>query len=87
MSGKTGQLRHGLAIVPPRTETPPSPCDLEPLLTAEQVAGILAVRVKRVYELGIPSVRLSVRTLRWRRADVMTWLAARSGSNEPIQAA
>jgi len=51
---------------------------LEPLLTADQVARYLGVRPKRVYELGIPSVRLAVRTLRWRRADVEAWLTERS---------
>ena len=51
--------------------------DLEPLLTAEQVAGMLAVRPKRVYELGIPCVRISTRSLRWRRSDLEAWLASR----------
>ena len=59
-------------------DPPGPPADLERLLTAEDVAAILAVRPKRVYELGIPSVRLAVRTLRWRRIDVEAWLAART---------
>ncbi len=54
------------------------PADPEPLWTAEQVARYLGVRPKRVYELGIPSMRLAVRTLRWRRGDVEAWLAART---------
>lgn len=53
------------------------PTDLEPLLTAEQVAHILGVRPKRVYELGIPCVRLSARSLRYRRADVVSWIEGR----------
>jgi len=51
--------------------------DLEPLLTAEQVAAILGVRPKRVYELGIPCVHLSVRSLRYQRADVVSWIEGR----------
>lgn len=57
----------------------PSPAaDPEPLWTAERVARYLGVRPKRVYELGIPSVRLAARTLRWRRGDVEAWLEART---------
>jgi predicted DNA-binding transcriptional regulator AlpA len=51
----------------------------EPLLTAAQVARILAVRPKRVYELGIPAVRISVKALRWRRSDLEAWLEQRRG--------
>jgi hypothetical protein len=51
---------------------------IEPLLTAAEVARILAVRPKRVYELGIPSVRLSEKCLRWRRSVVLAWLEART---------
>ena len=51
---------------------------LEPLLTAADVASILSVRPKRVYELGIPAVRLSEKTLRWRRSAVQTWLDQRT---------
>lgn len=47
------------------------------LLTAEQVAAILGVRPKRVYELPLPQVRVSERTLRWCRSDVMAWIAER----------
>ena len=47
------------------------------LLTAGQVATILCVRAKRVYELGIPAVRISERALRWRRRDVTDWIEAR----------
>ena len=50
------------------------------LLDAAQVAVILGVRLKRVYELGIPHVRLSSRTLRWRRADVLEWIEGRRSS-------
>jgi predicted DNA-binding transcriptional regulator AlpA len=51
---------------------------LEPLLTAAEVARILGVRVKRVYELGVPAVRLSEKCLRWRPSAVQTWLESRS---------
>jgi predicted DNA-binding transcriptional regulator AlpA len=51
---------------------------LEPLLTAADVARILGVRPKRVYELGIPAVRLSEKCLRWRGSDVQAWLQDRT---------
>jgi predicted DNA-binding transcriptional regulator AlpA len=51
--------------------------DLEPLLTAEQVAQILGVRPKRVYELTIPRVCLSERAFRWRRSAVLRWIEER----------
>jgi predicted DNA-binding transcriptional regulator AlpA len=50
----------------------------EPLLTAAEVAKILAIRTKRVYELGIPAVRLSEKCLRWRRSAVDVWLESRT---------
>jgi predicted DNA-binding transcriptional regulator AlpA len=50
---------------------------LEHLLTAREVAHILGVREKRVYELGIPMVRLSERSLRWRPTDVRRWIEER----------
>ncbi len=51
---------------------------MEPLLTVAQVARVLGVRPKRVYELGVPAVRISERSLRWRRADLEAWIASRS---------
>jgi len=50
---------------------------LEPLLTVAEVARILGVRPKRVYELGIPAVKLSERSLRWRPSQVAAWLQRR----------
>ncbi len=50
---------------------------LDSLLTAKEVAVILGVRPKRVYELGIPAVRVSARTLRWRPCDVVEWIGKR----------
>ncbi len=47
------------------------------LLTAREVGAILGVRPKRVYELGIPTVRISARTLRWRPCDVVEWIGKR----------
>ncbi len=49
----------------------------EPLLTVKDVARMLSVPVKRVYELGIPAVRLSARALRWRLSDVQQWIDRR----------
>jgi hypothetical protein len=53
---------------------------LEPLLTAAEVGRILGVRPKRVYELGIPAVRISERSLRWSRLDLETGIAERRGA-------
>ena len=47
------------------------------MLTAPEVADILKVRPKRVYELCIPAVRLSDRTLRWRLSSVRKWIEER----------
>ena len=49
----------------------------EPLLTVKDVARMLNVPFKRVYELGIPAVRLSARSLRWRLSDVQQWIERR----------
>ncbi len=57
---------------------PPDPA-LEPLLTATDVGRILGVRPKRVYELGIPAVRISERSLRWSRLDLERWIIERKG--------
>ena len=51
----------------------------EPLLTAVQVARIVGVSPKRLYELGIPAVRISERALRWRPSTVSAWIAQREG--------
>jgi predicted DNA-binding transcriptional regulator AlpA len=53
---------------------------VEELLTAQEVAQILGVRVKRVYELGIPSIRLSERALRWRPSTLARWIEERTRS-------
>ena len=47
--------------------------DREALLTASQVATLLRIARKRVYELDIPVIQLSRRTLRWMVADVLEW--------------
>ena len=59
-----------LAIVPTAPST-------EPLLTVKEVATILNVPFKRVYELDIPAVRIAARSLRWRRSDVQQWIERR----------
>lgn len=51
--------------------------DPEPLLTAEEVAEILQVPRKSVYELGIPRVRIGERRVRWRPADVREFIQRR----------
>ena len=49
----------------------------EQLLTAKEVAAFMGVNEKRVYELGIPVIRISERSLRWRRSDVVKWIEER----------
>ncbi len=68
-----------LALVKPGSEllSPVTEVDLDPLLTAAQVAKVLSVRPKRVYELGIPSVKLSERSLRWRPSQLAAWIHER----------
>jgi predicted DNA-binding transcriptional regulator AlpA len=51
----------------------------EKLLTAAQAAVIVGVSPKRLYELGIPSVRISERSLRWRPSTLAAWIAQREG--------
>lgn len=64
-----------MRLLPPDV---PAPGGLDPLLTAGQVGRILGVRPKRVYELGIPAVRISAKSLRWRPCVVQAWLDSRS---------
>ncbi len=52
--------------------------DPEPLLKAQDVARILQVPVKSVYELPIPRVVLGVRRIRWRPADVHEFINRRT---------
>ncbi len=56
---------------------PKNTAGVEHLLTAQQVAGILGVRHKRVHELGIPSIRVPERQLRWRPDVLKAWIEAR----------
>ena len=72
--------RAALAIVPPGSHVG----ELEPLLTAADVARVLGVRPKRVYELGIPAVKLSARSLRWRPSQLAAWIEGREASREPV---
>ena len=53
--------------------------ELEPLLTAQDVAKLLNVRLKRVYELSVRelAIVLGPGTLRWRRREVLQWLEQR----------
>ena len=50
---------------------------VERLLTAAQVAQVLGIRPKAVYELDIPRVELSPRRYRWRLSDLNAWIEAR----------
>jgi predicted DNA-binding transcriptional regulator AlpA len=53
---------------------------VDELLDARDVSALLKVRLKRVYELGIPTVRVGPRTLRWRRTDLEAWVSERRGA-------
>jgi predicted DNA-binding transcriptional regulator AlpA len=57
------------------SDTPSSTLDL---LDAPDLARMLKVRVKRVYELGIPRVAISARAFRWRVEDVKEWIEKRT---------
>ncbi len=48
--------------------------ELEVLLTAADVASSLGVSRGRVYELEIPRVRISKRSVRFRRRDVADFI-------------
>lgn len=52
--------------------------DPEPLYTAGDVAEILSVPAKSVYELPIPRVRVGRRRIRWRPADVRAFIERRT---------
>lgn len=56
--------------------------DPDQLLTAKELAPLLRVRVKRVYELNLPTVRLTSRSIRYRVRDVQAWLAKRTSEGE-----
>lgn len=47
------------------------------LWRASQVAEYFGITLKRVYQLDIPLVRVSPRTLRWRPDDVYEWAKER----------
>ena len=54
---------------------------VEPLLTAAEVARLLAIPTKRVYEVvGHLAIQLAPHTLRWRLSDIMALIEARRRS-------
>lgn len=52
--------------------------DPEPLLTAEEVADVLQVPRKAVYDLPIRRVRVSRNRVRWRPEDVRAFIERRT---------
>ncbi len=52
--------------------------DPEPLLDAKQVARILRIPPKSVYELPLPRVRIGRRRVRWRPAELREFISRRS---------
>ena len=69
-------LRQSFQVVGPEGT---DKCDAEPVVndrprwTAKDVAEYLQIAPKRVYELDIPQVRLSERTIRYDPEDVFAW--------------
>ena len=61
-------------------DTQENTISFDQLLTAKEVAVILGVRLKRVYELGIPAIRLSERSIRWRPETVAQWIHEREAT-------
>ncbi len=52
--------------------------DPEPLMTAGEVAHVLSVPERSVYDMtGLPRVRLGQRRIRWRPADVRAFIDRR----------
>ena len=53
--------------------------DVEPLMDVEQLAAYLRVHANSVYRLvrskRIPHVRMSRKTIRFRKADIDRWLS------------
>ena len=47
------------------------------LLTASEVATLLRVHPKRIYALGLPTIRLSGKSVRYDPRDIAAWLASR----------
>lgn len=47
------------------------------VLTSEEAAALLKVTRKRLYQLPIPCTKLSIRTRRYLRGDVMDFLRKR----------
>lgn len=52
--------------------------DVEPLLTASEVAEILHLPMKSVYDLPIKRVQLGPRRIRWRPEDVRAFIERRT---------
>lgn len=44
------------------------------VLTRVEVAALLRVKPRQVERLGVPSIPLGRKTVRYLRADVLTWL-------------
>lgn len=51
--------------------------DDEPLMTAKDVAAVLKLPAKAVYELPLPRVVLGPRRIRWRPDDVRAFIERR----------
>lgn len=47
------------------------------LFTAKELAERLRVPRKKVYELGIPAIKIGKRALRYRESDVHDWIEGR----------
>jgi predicted DNA-binding transcriptional regulator AlpA len=66
------------ALEDARTDLVGDGYDPEPLMTATEVAKVLKLAPKAVYDLPIKRVRLGPRRLRWRPEDVRAFIAKRT---------
>jgi hypothetical protein len=57
------------------------------ILTRDEVAVWLKVEPRQVERLGVPCLRLGRKTLRYLRADVLSWLEAQRSKRGPREAA
>jgi hypothetical protein len=72
-------MSRGVAIGP---TLPPAP---DAILTAAEVAAWLKITPRQVQRVGIPCVRVGVRTPRYLGRDVLAWLEAQRRAHLPTR--
>ena len=63
------------AVAAPPGAAPPAD---DALMTRDEVAALLRVKPRQVARLGVPCVRLGIKTPRYLRRDVEAWIAAKA---------